>query len=116
MPTAIVQAGKLRQRVTVQQITLGTPDLHGQHAETWAAYPTSTSGKIWARVEPLRGNELIEAQQQAAEVTHRVTIRYLGGLTTDMRLLYGTRELQILSALNIDERGHMTQLLCKERP
>ena len=103
-----MRIGPLNKRVTIQTAT-ESRDSHGDVAQTWATHAT-----VWAAIEPLSGSERIVAQQAEAFTTHRVRIRYLSTVTSDMRVLYGTRYFNIESVLNIDERGEEMHLLCQE--
>jgi head-tail adaptor len=43
-----------------------------------------------------------------------VTMRYLAGITAQMRVLYGSRTFQIISVLNVDQRNRVLVLYCEE--
>jgi SPP1 family predicted phage head-tail adaptor len=47
-------------------------------------------------------------------VSHRVTLRFIPGVTAKMRVNYGGRLLLIEAALNIEERNRELQLMCLE--
>jgi SPP1 family predicted phage head-tail adaptor len=100
--------GKARHRLALQAVSTVADALGGQ-SEMWA-----TEATIWARVEPLSGRELVQAQQVASEATHRVTIRYRTGVTTAKRFKLGTRTLNITSVINPGELGETLVLLCTE--
>jgi len=101
-------SGRMRHPVDVQQV-IETRDAAGGVIRNWV-----TLGSVWASVEPLRGKEYIEAQQVAANVTHRVRMRWYDGLTTTHRILHGGRALNINAALNLDERNGVHELMCAE--
>ena len=103
-----MRAGRLRHQVRIQTPTKDTSP--GAGDITWSDYAT-----VWAAVEPLRGNEFFTAQQVNAEVTGRVVIRYLSGITPEVRVLFGTRTFEILSVIDVDERHEELQLMVKER-
>lgn len=103
--------GTLRERVTIQQESRAA-DGGGGAALTWAAITGGTD--IAARVEPLSGRESLHAMAMEAQVSHRVTIRYLAGIVAGMRVLYGSRALNIRAAINIDERDRFIELACDE--
>ena len=65
-----VRAGQLDKVVTIEAVT-ETQNARGEPVPSWAAEAT-----VWARIEPLRGQELVTAQQRAANVTHKITMRY----------------------------------------
>lgn len=104
-----MQAGKLRHRVSIQRLTPGSPeqDAGGTPDESWA-----TIFSAWAEVAPLRGRELIAAQQVASEVTGTVRLRYRAdfSITAKDRVLFGTRTYDILAVVDTMER-HIEWLL-----
>lgn len=103
-----MNAGKLRHRVTIQQL-VKTDDGYGGIVETWQDVAT-----VWAAVEPLRGNERYRAQQVQAELTHKVIMRYRAGIKPQMRLLYGNRIFEIEAVIDVEERHKWIELLCAE--
>jgi len=66
----VIRAGLLRKRIAIEAAT-ETQNARGEAVQAWAAEAT-----VYAFIEPLSGRELFTAQQRAADVTHRVTIRY----------------------------------------
>jgi len=84
----------------------------GEPVETWAEM---AGGEVWAAIEPLSGREYLAVQQIAADLSHRVVIRYLAGVTPKHRVVHGSRTFDILMARNIEERGRFIELLCRER-
>jgi len=126
--------GKLRHRITIQEpisiqdtygqpnvwIDVGAPSGIGNItdevitaaiAEPWADVAT-----IWASIEPLSGREFFAAQQVNAEVTTRIRTRYLAGIKSSMRVVYGSRIFDIQSIIDIEERHTEMHLMCKELP
>jgi SPP1 family predicted phage head-tail adaptor len=103
-----MRAGLLRQVVTVESLSTTEND-DGTVTESW-----TSAGTRRALIAPLRGREFFEAAQLGADVTHKVTMRYMSGLTPRHRLTFGGRTLQIVSVLNIEERDRTMQVMCKE--
>jgi SPP1 family predicted phage head-tail adaptor len=68
---------------------------------------------VWASVEGVTARELLLAGQQQTEISHRVRMRYLPGLTGQMRLLWRGRTLEIMSILEHDNRS-VHELICQE--
>lgn len=103
----MIDPGRLRERVTIQQATEVRNRL-GETTQTW-----STFVERWASVDGLSGREVLLSGQQQTEVTHRVRMRYVDGLTQQMRLLWRGRVFEITSLL---ERNNRTEheLLCVE--
>ena len=106
-----MQAGRLRHRVTVQRAT-DAIDQYGDQTPTWTAL-----GTVWASVEPLNGREYFAAAQMQSEVSTRIVIRPISGvtLTPKDRVKFGSRYFDIQSVINRDERNRELQLLCVER-
>lgn len=106
-----MRAGRLgRHRVDIEQPVEGTADAAGEIPITWSVYASSVPVEIL----PQGGREFYQAAQVQAEMTHLLKLRYLPGVTSKMRALFGTRELNILDVQNVDERGREMLLTCKE--
>lgn len=103
-----MQAGRLRHRVSIQQ-RVEARNGYGELIATW-----STLATVWGSVEPIRGREFFEAEQVQSEISTRVRIRYYDGITAQMRVLFGSRKLQILAVIDVNERHKEMQLMCKE--
>lgn len=103
-----MQAGRLRHRVSIQQ-RVEARNGYGELISTW-----STLATVWGSVEPIRGREFFEAEQVQSEISTRVRIRYYDGITAQMRVLFGSRKLQILAVIDVNERHKEMQLMCKE--
>lgn len=103
-----MNAGKLRHRVTIQQL-VKTDDGYGGIVEAWQDVAT-----VWAAVEPLRGSERYRAQQVQAELGHKVTMRYRAGIKPQMRLLYNGRVLEVEAVIDVEEHHRWLELLCSE--
>ena len=103
-----MRAGRLRHPIEIQYDN-GAQDSYGQWVPSW------TKLVDWhGSIEPLSGNELWRAQQVQAEVTHRIRIRYRASITPRNRIVFGTRNFDILAVLNHDEKNRELELLCKE--
>ena len=105
-----MRIGPMRKRGAIQSAS-NTRDDYGEPIPSW-----STDATVWASIEPLNGRELVSAQQQHAETTHRVRMRYQPGttVTAAKRLLFGSRVLEIISVINRKEKKRMLEILCKE--
>ena len=106
-----VRAGRLRFAVTIE-VSTDTTNTVGEPVESWA---TMSGGSVQADIEPISGREFQAVQQIASETTHKVTIRHLSGITPKHRVAYGSRYFDILAVRNLEERGRVTELLCRER-
>jgi SPP1 family predicted phage head-tail adaptor len=103
-----MNSGRMRHRITIQQSTQ-TQDSYGEPIDSWAEYAT-----VWASVEPVQGRELWAQQQVQSEITIRIRIRYLSGVTSAMRVLFGSRVLSIEHVIDVKEQHKEMQLMCSE--
>lgn len=103
----MIDPGKLRERVTVQQAS-ETRNAMGETVLAWADLTT-----VWASVEGVSSREALDAGQQEVTITHRVRMRYLSTLTQNMRFRWRDRTLNIVSLL---EYGNRTEhvAICEE--
>ena len=106
-----IRNGQLRNRVTIQQLATGSPDVFpsGEPDAAWTDVKT-----VWAAIEPLRGRELLAAQQIASEVSGTITIRYRAGVTAAMRVSFRSRYYEILAVIDPEERQRELELMCKQ--
>jgi SPP1 family predicted phage head-tail adaptor len=104
----VIDPGRLRERVTFQQAT-ETRNRLGETVQSWATY-----AERWASVQGLSSREVLLTGQQQTEITHRVRMRYLDGMTNSMRILWRGRVLEITSLLEHNNRSEH-ELLCTER-
>ena len=103
----MIDAGKLRERVTVQ-IASGTTNALGETVLAW-----SNSTAVWASVEGVSAREALTNGQQETTVTHRLRLRYLPGLTQAMRFSWRSRTLEIVSLLEHGNRSEH-EAICQE--
>lgn len=104
-----MQAGDLPHRVQIQQDQGTTKTGLGQPIPSWA-----TIAWRYAKIEPLSGREYWDAQQVKSAVTHTVTFRHYEGLTTAMRLKFGTRVFNLGAVRNLEENGEWHVCKCIE--
>lgn len=100
--------GKMRHEIVIQSRTQ-TPDTVGGFTETWAAFET-----VFADIDPVSASERFFSQKLEADITHKITIRYLETVTDNMRVLFGSRVFKIVGVFHLDERSTRTQLNCIE--
>ena len=103
----MIDAGSLRERVTVQQASESRNAL-GETVLSWATFT-----ERWASVEGVSSRELLQYGQQQIEVSHRVRMRWLDGLTQSMRIVWRGRTLEIVSLLEHGNRSEH-ELVCQE--
>jgi SPP1 family predicted phage head-tail adaptor len=88
---------------------ISVPDGQGGHVATWGLRAV-----VYAKVEPLSGEETIAAQQLTGVLLSAVTIPFRDDFSNTDRLLIGSRVLNVRSYQ--DESGRRTELriLCSE--
>jgi SPP1 family predicted phage head-tail adaptor len=104
----MIDPGKLRERVTVQ-IASGATNALGETVLSWA-----NSSAVWASVEGVSAREALTAGQQETTISHRVRLRYLPGLTQNMRFSWRSRTLDIVSLLEHGNRSEH-EAVCQEQ-
>ncbi len=98
----------MRHRLTLETpVETQGPD--GSMTISWVPFAT-----VWGSVEPLLGREWFDAQREQADVSHRVRMRFLAGVTHTMRVVWGSRVFEIESVLNAGERNRELVLMCRE--
>jgi SPP1 family predicted phage head-tail adaptor len=75
-----MRAGTLRHKLTIESPTR-SDSATGDYVITWAAFVDA-----WGSVNPLNSRETVRVRQAELNTTHLVTIRYVQGITTDMRV------------------------------
>lgn len=106
-PTAL-RIGDFRHRITFQREREVPDDSHG-HTSLWDDVAT-----VWAKVEPVSGNEFYYAMQLKNAITHKITVRYRNDITDLLRIIFEKRIMKIESLINIQEREKFIQLRCVE--
>ena len=97
-----------RHLVSIEHKTREADDFDGK-PEAWEMF-----AKAWCNIRPLRGDELLQAQQVHEKVTHRVTTVWQDGITSEMRIDLNGRKLNIVSAINQFERYRDLEMMCIE--
>lgn len=104
-----MRAGRLRHLVTIQSRTEGS-NAFNEPRPVWKHFAT-----VYASIEPLSGREYFAAQQAQSDVTHRVVLRYIPGVTAKHRIVFGDRVFDIAAPpRNVGERGIELELQCVE--
>lgn len=108
-----MQAGRLRDRVTVSNFT-STRSPSGQPVEQWFDGKT-----LWAEVKGISGRELMSSGAEYAEATVRVWVRYRSDITASSRLKVLTgpfkgKVLEVSGTPIPDERMTILEVLCKQ--
>jgi SPP1 family predicted phage head-tail adaptor len=116
-----VEAGKLRQIVQIvdpTQVTTVQDSFGGNVAGQ--EQPLVIARDLPASIEFVSDKMVYSAQQYVSQVTHKVTIRWMPGITAKQEVVYldpegRQRVLQVQGVGNPDERNRMLVLNCLER-
>jgi SPP1 family predicted phage head-tail adaptor len=106
-----MRAGLLRDRLALQSAT-ETRDGSGAVALSW-----TTQRTVWGAVEPVSGREEWRGHRILPQTSHMVRIRWPGtGITVGpgWRVLWGSRILNLGTALNVGERDRELQFQATE--
>jgi SPP1 family predicted phage head-tail adaptor len=103
-----MRTGERRKHVILQS-EQQTPDGAGGYTLAWTNFAT-----VWAEITPVTGDTVFVSGHLEAHITHKMTIRYLAGVTTDMRILWNSRTFNIRAVTNVEERNRVLELLVEE--
>ena len=103
-----INPGELRHRITFQKLN-NSQNEYGEISEFWEDILNIRAG-----IYPISGKEFFAAETVNSEITHKVKIRYVEGLTPNMRINFNNRIFSIESIINFQEKNIELQLLCKE--
>lgn len=88
----MINAGKLDQRITILQPPAATSlDAAGQPTGSW----TTFAAELPAAVQHVSGGERIRGKQVHADATVLIEIRWLAGVTKQMKVQHGDEEYSI---------------------
>lgn len=105
-----MQSGKLRHKVTLQELGARVDDGTGGGSIPFADVYTD----VWASIEPLAGGELLLIEQWETKRPHRVRTRYYAGVRPSWRVVYGDRVFDIKSIADKEERHIELEMMCEE--
>lgn len=102
-----MQAGRLRNRVTLQRQTSGQDEI-GQPITTW-----SDVDSIWADIRHVSGIETVKSGAIASIVKVSVRIRYRSDVDSGMRILGGATAYNISAILPDTSKKQYLDLVCE---
>ena len=105
-----MQAGKLRERVTIQRPATTADPAWGPSAG-WADVC-----EVWAEVLYGEGTERPSARSVQATGAFTVRIRYRPGINSTMRVVWGGRNLDIVGVGDPTGRRRELRIDCREHP
>lgn len=84
----MIDAGKLRHRITIQSPTETQDQTTGAISQTW-----ENIADVWCAIEPLSVREFIAADAEDSKVNCKVIIRYRDGINAKMRLYHQAKNI-----------------------
>jgi len=100
--------GKMRHRLILQQ-PVSSQNTMDETVVTWTDMAT-----VWGQIDPATGSWYFQAKQANSNVTGRVHIRYRSDIDPTWRIQYGTRYLNIVSIINVDEKNRELLIMYSE--
>ena len=103
-PGDVLRTGELNQRVTLRRPILTEPDVIDSYEDI---------DTVWAKVEPVRGREMMEAGKETAEHDTRIYIRYVPGLDTAKQAVHRGTAYDIRAVVNVNASDRVLELQCR---
>ncbi|MDE1173861.1 MAG: phage head closure protein [Parvibaculaceae bacterium] len=100
--------GPLRERVTIEQASMVFDDAGG-HTLSWTPIAT-----VWAQVENRSGSEVVVGERIESRGTRRVRIRRRTNIGPGMRLVWGSKVLDIRAVTDSASGAGYIWLICDE--
>lgn len=97
-----------RHKIDFLQRSTGQDD-YGEPVDTWEVYESG----IWAAKDPILGNEYFVSLTTDTKVEVKFNMRYVDGITNDMRIQHGQEVYEILSAINVKSLNRELLCYCK---
>jgi len=109
-------AGRRPHLVTVKHAVQTRDGTSGEFLQSYEPIDGANPTRC-ASVKPLSGRELQTAREVQADVTHLIEMPWdkrTAEATPKCVIQFGARVFQVLSVLDVEERGITLQFLCKE--
>jgi SPP1 family predicted phage head-tail adaptor len=71
--------------------------------------------QLAAEIVFLQGRDVFEAEQQMADTTHIIRVRYNKVVSRRHYIMYGERRFEIRFINNVDEANRFLDIYCKEK-
>jgi head-tail adaptor len=106
-------AGQRRHPITLQNPGTPVPDGEGGYTLT---YVDLTPAKVWSSISPATAADLerLGGGTVLAQATHVLRFPYHRGVTTETRVVFGTRNFSVIGVSNPGERNVETVVLAME--
>ena len=101
--------GDYRHRLTIQTPAQGAADAFGETTLTWADYAT-----VWGQIETDMPSEREQGAKTRQQQGMTVRTHYVSGVTSKMRVKFGSRYLEIQGVENPSQMNRELVLTCSE--
>jgi SPP1 family predicted phage head-tail adaptor len=105
----MIPAGQMDKLVTIKS-AVETQDSTGAVTQAW----TTTVCTLWCRMMTTGQREIVRYGSVCNEASYVFEGWWQTGITSKMRVEYGSRVFQIVSAINVDEKSELIALVVKE--
>lgn len=95
-----MRSGDLRHYIHIERPVEGTPDAYGRRQVGWEEFAA-----VHAKIADVSGREFFAAAAYQMEDVVTFSIRYLGALRKDMRIVYGGQAYEIMEINHLGYRG-----------
>ena len=103
--------GDLDNTIDLQDRAIAAP-LSGTIAtETF----TTNTADVWCKIETVNGETVFDGTNTEVDVTHRITIRFIDGITAETWILFKDERIDILDVQNFEERDEWLLLKCTNK-
>ena len=103
-----MRAGSLDKKVVIEKYSEGSDDF-GEVTNTWESFAST-----YVSIVPLRGREHFSSKGVKSEVSHKIELRYMDGIDSSMRIVYGSRVFNIESVINVREKNRTIEIMATE--
>lgn len=86
-----------------------TPDGQGGNTITYITHATP-----FAKIEPKKAQQVFFAQQLQHQVSHKLTMRFVPGVTAEMRITFDGRIFEIREIIDVLERKRFHEIMAWE--
>lgn len=103
-----MRAGLMDQRITIQTATRTRDPVYGSEVLTWNTFAT-----VWAAVNDVNSVERVNNEIRTLTRVTMIQIRYLPGLTADMRITLSDGRILAITSLSLVNRRKMWKIVCE---
>jgi len=106
----------LDRQISVQNRAIATPTTSQDYTEVFSAGSDTssglTSGDVWAMIQTLSGATVFDTTNTERAVTHKITTRFLSGVTAESWVLFESNRYDVVTVENLDERSEFMVMRC----